>query len=141
MCCNLVSLWKNSTLETSQKLQNLLFPEGIIWDKEIGGYRTEKENSALAVMHRITSLCKNNKEEKSVKISSLNQVCTKLTDSRTFIEDLSKIVDFLDWCKDSQISLHWFQEENESCCRKIFSSIFQAKQSLNHLPEQCICLM
>ena len=58
MCCNLVSLWKNSTLETSQKLQNLLFPEGIFWDKEIGGYRTEKENSALAVMRRITSLCK-----------------------------------------------------------------------------------
>ena len=106
MCCNLVSLWKNGTLETSQKPQNLLFPEGIFWDKEIGGYRTEKENCALAVMRRITSICKNEKEEKSVKISSLNQVCTKLTDSRTFIEDLSKIVDFLDWCKDSQISLH-----------------------------------
>ena len=75
MCCNLVSLWKNGTLETSQKLQNLLFPEGIFWDKEIGGYRTEKENSALAVMRRITSLCKNNKEEKSVEISSLSQVC------------------------------------------------------------------
>ena len=33
-------------------------------------------------------------------------VCANLTDSRTFIDDLSKIVGFLDWCKDSQISLH-----------------------------------
>ena len=63
-------------------------------------------------------------------------LCTNLTDSRTFIADLSKIVAFLDWCKDSQISLHWFQEENESCCCKTFSSIFQAKQSLNHLPDR-----
>lgn len=77
MCCNLVSLWKNGTLATSQKLQNLLFPDGIFWDKEIGGYRTEKENSALAVMRRITSIYKNEKEEKSVEISSLSQVCAR----------------------------------------------------------------
>ena len=29
MYCNLVSLQKDGTLETSQKLQNLLFPDGI----------------------------------------------------------------------------------------------------------------
>ena len=58
-------MWKKGTLETSQKLQNLLFPEGIFWDKEIGGYRTEKENSVIAVMCRVTSLYKNNKEKKS----------------------------------------------------------------------------
>ena len=48
----------------------------------------------------------NNKEEKSEEISSFVDVCANLTDSRTFVEDLSKIVGFLDWCKDSQISLH-----------------------------------
>ena len=79
ICCILVSLWKDGTLETSQKLQNLLFPDGIFWDKEIGGYRTEKENCALAVMRRITSICKKEKEEKSVEISSL----TKCAPDRT----------------------------------------------------------
>ena len=73
MCCNLVNLWKNGTLETSKKLQNLLYSDGIFWDREIDGYRTEKENSALAVMRRITNICKNNKEEKSVEISSLTK--------------------------------------------------------------------
>ena len=104
MCCNLVDLWKNGTLETSQKLQNLLFPEGIFWDKEKCGYRTETENGALAVMRRITGIYKNKKEEKSVEISSLSQVCANVTDSRTFVNDLSKIVEFIDWCKDSDIS-------------------------------------
>ena len=75
MCCNLVVLWKNGTLETSQKLQNLLFPDGIFWDKEIGGYRTEKENRALAVMRRITDFYKNKKEKNFKKISSLPQMC------------------------------------------------------------------
>lgn len=75
MCCNLASLWKDGTLETSQKLQNLLFPDGIFWDKEICGYRTEGENCALAVMRRITSIYKNNKEEKSLEISSLSDLC------------------------------------------------------------------
>ena len=34
MCCNLDSLWRCASLETCQKLQNLLFPNGILWDKE-----------------------------------------------------------------------------------------------------------
>ena len=75
MCCNLVDLWKNGKHETSQKLQYLLFPDGIFWDREIGNYRTETENSALAVIRRITSICKDEKEEKSKKISSLSQMC------------------------------------------------------------------
>ena len=85
MCCNLVSLWKNSTLETSKKLQNLLFPDGIFWDREIDGYLTEKENSALAVIRRITNICKNNKEEKSVEISSLTKCAHERT--RTFTSE------------------------------------------------------
>ena len=75
MCCNLARLWKDSTLETSQKLQNLLFPNGIFWDKEICGYRTESENNALGAIRRITSIYQNKKEEKSLKISSLSDLC------------------------------------------------------------------
>ena len=70
-----VYIFVGASRRVMKKLQDLLFPDGIFWDKEISGYRTEKENSALAVMRRITSLCKNNKEEKSVEISSLSRVC------------------------------------------------------------------
>lgn len=75
MCCNLADLWKNGTLETSQKLQNLLFPNGIFWDKEISDYRTLQENRALAVIQRISNICKNKKEKISEKTSSLSDLC------------------------------------------------------------------
>ena len=61
MCCKLDSLWKDSSLETSQKLQNLLFPDGILWDKEKDDYRTFNENEALAVIARASSSYKNKK--------------------------------------------------------------------------------
>ena len=34
ICCKLDSLWRDASLETCQKLQNLLFPNGVLWDKE-----------------------------------------------------------------------------------------------------------
>ena len=61
MCCKLDCLWKDSSLETSQKLQNLLFPEGILWDKEKDDYRTFNENEALAVIARVSSSYENKK--------------------------------------------------------------------------------
>ena len=75
MCCNLASLWKEGTLETKQKIQNLLFPDGIFWDKEIGNYRTTRENQALSLIRRITSTYKKEKEEKSKNFSSLSSLC------------------------------------------------------------------
>lgn len=62
ICCKLDCLWKNASLETSQKLQNLLFPNGILWDKEIDDYRTFDENEALSVIARISRSYKNKKE-------------------------------------------------------------------------------
>ena len=49
-------------------------------------------------------LYKNDKGENPYGNSPLSQVCTNVTDSRTFVNDLSKIVEFIDWCKDSDIS-------------------------------------
>ena len=53
----------NSELELRQKIQNLLFPSGTLWDKEIGNYRTFDENRALLVIQRISGSYKNKKEE------------------------------------------------------------------------------
>ena len=53
-CCKLGSLWSSSELELCQKIQNLLFPSGIFWDKEIENYRTSGENYALNIIHNIS---------------------------------------------------------------------------------------
>ncbi len=38
MYCHLGNIWKQAGLLTALKLQNLLFPDGIYWDKVIDGY-------------------------------------------------------------------------------------------------------
>ena len=75
ICCKLDSLWKNSSLEIEQKLQNLLFPNGILWDKEIDNYRTFDENEALSVIARISRSYENKKEDFPEGKSSKVKLC------------------------------------------------------------------
>ena len=75
MCSKLDCLWKDSSLEISQKIQNLLFPYGILWDKEIDNYRTFRENETLAVIVRISKYYKNKKEENPTGNSSSVHLC------------------------------------------------------------------
>lgn len=75
ICCKLDCLWKNSSLETSQKLQNLLFPNGILWDKEKEDYRTFDENEALSVIARISRSYENKKEDFPSGKSSTVKLC------------------------------------------------------------------
>ncbi len=75
MCCKLDSLWKNSSLEIEQKLQNLLFPNGILWDKEKEDYRTFDENEALSVIARISRSYENKKEDFPSGKSSKVKLC------------------------------------------------------------------
>lgn len=75
MCCNLDSLWRGASLETCQKLQNLLFPNGILWDKGKDNYRTYDENEALSIIVRFSVNYKNKKEENSYENSSFVPLC------------------------------------------------------------------
>ena len=75
MCCHLGSMWKQADILTAQKLQNLLFPNGIYWDKEIDGYRTITENTGLAVIRKITESYEKEKEENPCGNSSLVNSC------------------------------------------------------------------
>ena len=62
MCCKLGTLWQESSSKTCQKLQNLVFPDGILWDKGIGDYRTIKTNEALVLISKISDTYKNKDE-------------------------------------------------------------------------------
>lgn len=74
-CCELGSLWRNSELELSQRIQNLLFPSGVLWDKKIGNCRTIDENKALSIILRLSESYKNKKEENSLENSSFLTEC------------------------------------------------------------------
>ena len=77
MCCHLDTMWRESSIEAKQKLQNLLFPEGILWDKEIDDYRTIKENEALAVLRKISASYRKEKEENPEGNSSGVNSCAR----------------------------------------------------------------
>lgn len=70
ICCNLGSLWKEASLQICQKIQNLICPNGILWDKEIGNYRTIEINKALELIAEISSLYK--AKDGSQKLPSVN---------------------------------------------------------------------
>ena len=55
MSCKLGTLWQKSDFRTRQKLQNLVYPDGILYDKHLGGYRTENENEVFRIFRSIST--------------------------------------------------------------------------------------
>ena len=61
MCCKLGSLWSKGNFHFRQNLQKLVFPDGVLFDKKIDGYRTEFDNAVFDIFRRFSDTCKNNK--------------------------------------------------------------------------------
>ncbi|MFI5149304.1 MAG: hypothetical protein ACHQRM_06185 [Bacteroidia bacterium] len=53
-CLNLPSLWAQSGLNLREKLQKLIFPEGLFYDKNLQAFRTTKINSVIAEIARVS---------------------------------------------------------------------------------------
>ena len=53
-CSKLGDLWENGDLNTKKKLQELMFPDGILWDRHIRNYRTENRNSFFDILDRFS---------------------------------------------------------------------------------------
>ena len=63
MSCQLGTLWQNGDFSSRQKLQNLLFPNGIYFDKNTDNYRTETENEVFKTFRLFSVSCENGKEK------------------------------------------------------------------------------
>ncbi len=55
MSCKLGTLWQEGDFRTRQKLQNLVYPNGILYDKHLGSYRTENENEVFRIFRTIST--------------------------------------------------------------------------------------
>ena len=65
MSCKLGSLWNDSNFVDRQKVQNLVFPSGIYFDKEKDDYRTENENEVFKIsadLQRVTRMKKKKRQ-------------------------------------------------------------------------------
>jgi hypothetical protein len=47
MCLNLPILWEKASYHAKDQIQNIVFPEGILYDRENNCYRTPKINSVI----------------------------------------------------------------------------------------------
>ena len=54
--CNLSTYWKNGDFELCQNIQNLIFPDGVKWDKENREYLTNNTNSFFDVMRSVSAV-------------------------------------------------------------------------------------
>ena len=64
-CSKLGSLWENGDLEIKRKIQELVFPDGILWDRGIRNYRTENRNAFFDLLDRLSISYGNKKETDS----------------------------------------------------------------------------
>ena len=72
MCCQLGSLWIEGDFESRQELQKLVFPSGILLNKENGNYRTENENEVFKIMRLFSSNYKKEKQKATDDFSHLS---------------------------------------------------------------------
>lgn len=68
---NISSLWKSGSLEIKRRIQNLVFPEGVLWDKEISDYRTPKTGGFFDIMSRFSGNYLKTKETSPLELVSL----------------------------------------------------------------------
>ncbi len=54
LCLKITNLWVKGSVNLKEKLQKLIFPEGIIYDKKNGAFRTPKINSVIAEIARLS---------------------------------------------------------------------------------------
>jgi DNA invertase Pin-like site-specific DNA recombinase len=75
MSCKLGELWKECDMTKREKLQNLVFPQGVFYDKEIGNYRTPQSNTFFRAIKTELRDYKNKKEGQTENISTCPSQC------------------------------------------------------------------
>ena len=77
MSCKLGDLWINGNFENRQSLQKLMFPDGVLFDKENDGYRTENENEVFKVFRRFSADYEGDKIKKTAEYTPLSSFVGK----------------------------------------------------------------
>ena len=74
-CSDISTLWSDSDCETKQKIQILVFPDGILWDSQNSIYRTPSRNTFFDIINRFSAGYGKEKEEKPFDFSSVVSGC------------------------------------------------------------------
>jgi DNA invertase Pin-like site-specific DNA recombinase len=61
LSAKLATVWTSSDVNTKEKLQKMVFPDGIVYDRKNGEFRTEKVNEVFRLIARLNSVSGENK--------------------------------------------------------------------------------
>ena len=70
--CKLGALWNEANFSMRQALQKLVFPSGIIYDKNLDDYRTDNENEVFKIFRRFTESYVVDKEKATTELFRLS---------------------------------------------------------------------
>jgi hypothetical protein len=92
LCNYLSEIWEKPNWEVKQKIQDLVFPEGVRFIKKINDYRTPLLNSFFAAIACLSNdLSKNKSGTTNINIDNSAWVESEDLKSNSFLEDLNKI--------------------------------------------------
>lgn len=72
MSCKLGDLWIAGSFDSRQSLQKLMFPTGVLFDKENNSYRTENENEVFKIFRSISESYKQDKTKATTDFYQLS---------------------------------------------------------------------
>ena len=75
LCSNLVEYWVSADFDGKRSLQNLMFPEGLQYDRQIDDYRTNRVNTIIELTHSLSGY-KEKRDASNFECASLSVVCT-----------------------------------------------------------------
>jgi hypothetical protein len=94
------TLWKNGSYKNRQNLQKLVFPDGLIWDKETDKPRTIRENEALMFMRSLSSTYEKWSKEKTGKSCDFSGLVDQTLKFSNLLEDLWKVERFMQYIEN-----------------------------------------
>jgi site-specific DNA recombinase len=94
----LATEWEFGDVDRKEKLQKLVFPEGIVYDKKKGAFRTERVNSIFELIASLTSISGQNEKRQtgvdsclspSVRVEGLEPPCLTALDPKSSVSAIS----------------------------------------------------
>ena len=97
-CENLPFMWQEASYKLKTEIQNMVFPEGILYDREIDDYRAPKINSVILAMSQISMGLEGVEKRKTVCINGFSNVVDSTgLFSNHFLQDLEILANLKDY--------------------------------------------
>ena len=89
---NLTDIWTCGDLGQKKKIQNLVFPSGLGYDKSNGKVRTTRVNSIFSCIPEIAKKLKKTKNGKPVKSNQFSAWVTSRVNFSNFLRDIEMFI-------------------------------------------------